>query len=135
MSLLIVCIWRHGGHVGGTTQRNVLLVPLSDPAGVGGWHCVPHPERLIANQEYIQGVYKNAVLDSIKHEYCKQCNIKQIYMQETKYLRNHLSKANTSTIILTQLLFIFFLVLRALENDNLETAFFKRLDLEAPVLC
>ena len=49
---LMVCIWRHGGHIGGTTQRNILLVPLSDPAGVGGWHCVPHPERLIANQEY-----------------------------------------------------------------------------------
>ena len=29
-----------------------LLVALSDPAGVGGWHCVPHPERLIANQEF-----------------------------------------------------------------------------------
>ena len=29
----------------------MLLVPLSDPAGLGGWHCLPHPERLIANQE------------------------------------------------------------------------------------
>ena len=27
---------RHGGHVGGTTQRNILLVSLSDPAVVGG---------------------------------------------------------------------------------------------------
>ena len=42
----------HGDHVGGTTQRNIVIVPFSDPAGVGGWHCVPHPERLIANQEY-----------------------------------------------------------------------------------
>ena len=50
---LMVCIWRHGGHVGGTTQKNMLLVTLSDPAGVGGWHCLPHPQRLIANQEYI----------------------------------------------------------------------------------
>ena len=38
------------GHVGGTTQRNMLLIPLLDPAGVGFWHCPPHPERLIANQ-------------------------------------------------------------------------------------
>ena len=30
----------------------MLLVPLLDPAGVGGCHCLPHPERLIANQEY-----------------------------------------------------------------------------------
>ena len=30
----------------------MLLVPLLDPAGVGGCHCFPHPERLIANQEY-----------------------------------------------------------------------------------
>ena len=37
--------------LGGTTQRNILFVPLSDPAGVGGWHCVQHPERLIANQQ------------------------------------------------------------------------------------
>ena len=44
---------QHGGHVGGTTQRNILLVPLSDPAGVGGCHCPPYPERLIANQEYL----------------------------------------------------------------------------------
>ena len=29
-------ILRHSGHVGGTTQKNMLLVPLSDPAGVGG---------------------------------------------------------------------------------------------------
>ena len=28
--------WAHGGHVGGTTQRNMLLIPLLDPAGVGG---------------------------------------------------------------------------------------------------
>ena len=49
--IIDVFIWRHGGHVGGTTQKNMLLVPLSDPAGVGGWHCVPHAERLIANQE------------------------------------------------------------------------------------
>ena len=48
--LLMVCIWRHGGHVGGTTQRNMLSIPLSDPAGVGGWHCLPYPDRLIANQ-------------------------------------------------------------------------------------
>ena len=39
------------GYVGGTTQRNILLIPLLDPAGVGGWHCPPYPERLIANQE------------------------------------------------------------------------------------
>ena len=32
----------------------MLLVPLSDPAGVGGCHCLPHPERLIANQEYLR---------------------------------------------------------------------------------
>ena len=31
----------------------MLLVPLLDPAGVGGCHCLPHPERLIANQELI----------------------------------------------------------------------------------
>ena len=31
IALLMVCIWRHGGHVRGTTQRNILLVPLSDP--------------------------------------------------------------------------------------------------------
>ena len=41
-----------GSHVGGTTQTNILLVPLLDTAGMGGWYCVPHPERLIANQEY-----------------------------------------------------------------------------------
>ena len=35
-SILMVCIRRHGGHVGGTTQRNMLLILLSDPAGVGG---------------------------------------------------------------------------------------------------
>ena len=34
-------------------HRNILLVPLSNPAGVGGWHCPPYPERLIANQEYL----------------------------------------------------------------------------------
>ena len=50
--LLMVCIYRHGGHVGGLTQKNMLLVPLLDPAGVGGCHCLPHPDRLIANQEY-----------------------------------------------------------------------------------
>ena len=49
----MVCIWRHGGHVEGTTQRNMLLIPLSNPAGVGGWHCPLHPERLIANQELL----------------------------------------------------------------------------------
>ena len=54
LALLMVCIWRHGGHVGGKTQKNMLLVPLSDPAGVGGCHCLPHPERLIANQEYVR---------------------------------------------------------------------------------
>ena len=45
----------YGGHVGGTTLRNILLVPLSDPAGVaGGWHyCLSIPERLIANQELL----------------------------------------------------------------------------------
>ena len=25
----------------------MLLIPLSDPAGVGGWHCPPYPERLL----------------------------------------------------------------------------------------
>ena len=49
--ILMVCIWRHGGHVRRTTQRNMLLISLSNPAGVGGWHCPPHPQRLIANQE------------------------------------------------------------------------------------
>ena len=51
-------------------------------------------------------------------------------------------KRQIPTIILTQLLFIFFLALRALENDDLglcpmenHRAFFKRLALEAPVLC
>ena len=29
---LMVCIWRHGGHVGGTTQKNMLLIPWSDQA-------------------------------------------------------------------------------------------------------
>ena len=38
-------------HVGGVTQKNMLLVPLLDPAGVGGCHCLSHPERLIAIQE------------------------------------------------------------------------------------
>ena len=51
--VLMVCIWRHGGHVGGTTQRNMLLISLSDPAGMGGWHCPPHRKRMIANQEYM----------------------------------------------------------------------------------
>ena len=55
---LMVCIWRHGGHVGGTTQRNILSIPLSDPASVGGWHCLPHPKRLIANQEYHAGHFR-----------------------------------------------------------------------------
>ena len=27
----------------------MLLVPLLDPAGVGGRHCLPDPEKLIAN--------------------------------------------------------------------------------------
>ena len=49
----MICIWRHGGHVGGATQKNMLLIPLSDPAGMGGWRCLSHPERLIANQEYV----------------------------------------------------------------------------------
>ena len=56
---LMVCIWRHGGHVGGITQKNVLLVPLSDPAGVGGGHCLPYPERLIANQELFKSRMAN----------------------------------------------------------------------------
>ena len=30
----------------------MLLVPLSNPASVGGRHCWPYPEKLIANQEY-----------------------------------------------------------------------------------
>ena len=51
--VLMVCIWRHGGHVGDTTQRNMLLIPLLDPAEVGDRHCPLHPERLIANQEYL----------------------------------------------------------------------------------
>ena len=50
--VLMVYIWRHGGHVGGTTQRNMLLISLSDPADMDGWHCLPHLKRLIANQEY-----------------------------------------------------------------------------------
>ena len=29
----------------------MLLIPLLDPADVGGRHCPLHPERLIANQE------------------------------------------------------------------------------------
>ena len=29
---LMVCIWRYGGHVGGTTQKNMLLIPWSDQA-------------------------------------------------------------------------------------------------------
>ena len=41
------------GHVGGTTQRNVQLIPLLDPASVDFLHCPPHPERLIANQELL----------------------------------------------------------------------------------
>ena len=30
----------------------MLLFPLSDPAGMGGSHCLPHPERFIENQKY-----------------------------------------------------------------------------------
>ena len=47
---LMVC----GGHVGGITQNNMLLllVPLLNPAGLDGCYCLSHPERLIANQEY-----------------------------------------------------------------------------------
>ena len=39
--------------VGGTTQKNMLLIPLLDPADVGWRHCPLHPERLIANQELV----------------------------------------------------------------------------------
>ena len=38
-------------YVGGTTQKNMLLIPLLDPADVGGRHCPLHSERLISNQE------------------------------------------------------------------------------------
>ena len=41
--------------LGRITQQNMLLVPLSDPAGVGGCHCQPHPERLLANQGLSSG--------------------------------------------------------------------------------
>ena len=36
---------------GGTTKRNMVIIPLLDPAGVTDWHCPLYPERLIANQE------------------------------------------------------------------------------------
>ena len=32
------------GHVGGTTQKNMFLIPLLDPAEVGGRHCSLHPK-------------------------------------------------------------------------------------------
>ena len=32
----MVGICLHGGHIEGTTQRDMLLIPLSDSAGVGG---------------------------------------------------------------------------------------------------
>ena len=37
----------------------MLLVPLLDPAGVGGRHCLQHPERLIANKEFV--LHQNSV--------------------------------------------------------------------------
>ena len=40
----------------------MLLVPLLDPAGVGGRHCLPHPERLIANQELYRSQPDNLVM-------------------------------------------------------------------------
>ena len=45
----------------------MLLVPLWDPAGVGGQRCVPHPERLIANQELriISGCCRKTLNSSI----------------------------------------------------------------------
>ena len=48
----MACIWHHGVHAGGTTQRNMLLIPMLVSAVVDGWHCPPHLERLIASQEY-----------------------------------------------------------------------------------
>ena len=32
--ILMVCTERYDGHVGGIAQKNTLLVPLFDPAGV-----------------------------------------------------------------------------------------------------
>ena len=34
--ILMVCTERYGGHVGGITQKNMLLVQLLDPASVDG---------------------------------------------------------------------------------------------------
>ena len=62
-------------------------------------------------------------------------------MQETKCLRNHLSKANTYDHLNTTFIHIFSSFTRTRERrfrpapmEN-HRAFFKRLALEAPVLC
>ena len=46
IGIIPICYWHE--YVT-NTQRNMLLIPLSDLAGVGGWHCPPHHQRLIAN--------------------------------------------------------------------------------------
>ncbi len=43
---------RHGRHVGGITQQNILSLLLSAPADVGGHYRMICPMRLIANEEY-----------------------------------------------------------------------------------
>ena len=39
--------WKHS-----TKEYVSSSIIVSDAADLGGWHCLPHPERLIANQEY-----------------------------------------------------------------------------------
>ena len=54
---------------------------LSDPAGVGGWHCVPHPERLIANQELVDSLMSELrgylKLNLVEHVYIIQIELVQ----------------------------------------------------------
>ena len=74
----MVCIWRHGGHVGSITQGNMLLIPLSDSAGVGGWYCPPYPERLIAKQELRGYVFINIRVTGHKNRFQKKLTVENM---------------------------------------------------------
>ena len=56
-------------------QHKGIFYLLSDPAGLGGWHCVQHPERLIANQQ--EYAFKQALTQLVgKTASMKRCYVK-----------------------------------------------------------